>query len=250
MRRIINNIKHHINWFSYYTSKLKSYQSGFVFKYYSGKEVEVPQRMMHTYKECFFDETYFKGMPRNLIATPINTIVDIGANVGYFSLFMLNNFPKASVYSYEPIPMNFALLSKYAQLNKHFDWHAFNCAVTKPGVEAITLNYDKKDSFSTSASVFADTSNQDSIQVQAKSLATIIEDNNLSQIDFLKIDCEGAEYEILYNASEEVFSKTRLIAIETHTGKAPNETNKALADYLENKGYNIKAENDKVWAWK
>ena len=250
MRRIFNNIKHHKNWFSYYISKLKSDQSGFVFKYYSGKEVEVPQRMMHTYKECFFDETYFKGMPKNLLAAPISTIVDIGANVGYFSLFMLNSFSKASVYSFEPIPTNFALLSKYAQKNEHFDWQVFNCAVTKPGVEAIQLNYDKKDSFSTSASVFADSSNHDSIEVQAKSLAAIIENNNLTQIDFLKIDCEGAEYEILYNASTDVFNKIRLIAIETHNGKAPNETNSALADYLKQNGFSIRAENDKIWAWK
>lgn len=250
MRRILNNIKHHKNWFSYYTFKLSGNKSGFVFKYYSGNGVKVPQRMMHTYKECFFDETYFKGMPKELLTTPMVNIIDIGANVGYFSLFMLSRFPKASVYSFEPIPTNFALLSKYSKENKQFKWRVFNCAITKPGVEAITLNYDKEDSFSTSASVFTDSSNQDSIKVQAKSLASIIDENSLTQIDFLKIDCEGAEYEILYNASAEVFSKISLIAIETHNGSAPNENNAALANYLKDSGYKVKAENDKVWAWK
>ena len=42
--------------------------------------------------------------------------------------------------------------------------------------------------------------NIDSYQVECISLDKIIEDNNITEIELLKIDCEGAEYDILYNS--------------------------------------------------
>ena len=46
------------------------------------------------------------GRLRNL-----RTIVDIGANMGSFSVYAANSCPEADIYCYEPVPGNFEVLS-------------------------------------------------------------------------------------------------------------------------------------------
>lgn len=123
MRRIRNNIKNHSNWIQYYINKyFCSKAKDFTFKCRGGLEIKVPKRMMQTYKECFFDETYFKGLPKSITKRSIKTVIDIGANVGYFSFFMFSQFPKAKVLAFEPIPNNFKLLNTYKNDNPSLDF--------------------------------------------------------------------------------------------------------------------------------
>lgn len=82
------------------------------------------------------------------------------------------------------------------------------------------------------------------------SLEEIIKDNNLNNIDFLKLDCEGSEYDILYGTTNSVLDKISTISIETHQGKADNENTAALIKYLKKVGFEINFKNDIIWAWK
>ncbi|MBC8321625.1 MAG: FkbM family methyltransferase [Bacteroidetes bacterium] len=251
MRRILNNISNHSNWFSYYIFKYtSSKKKEFTFKCRSGLKIIVPQRLLQTYKECFFDETYFKGLPKSIVGKQIKTVVDIGANVGYFSLFMLANFPKAKVIAFEPMPVNFKLLSKYMQENSTLDFAVINKAVSSKGQGSITLNYDSTDSFTTDASIFDASSRADSIEVKTTCLQDIIYDNKLDNIDFLKLDCEGSEYAILYDAPTSILNKISIMSIETHSGKEENENAVSLINYLKNNAFKINFKNDIIWAWK
>ncbi len=73
MRRILNNFEHHSNWLGYYKYKYFDKGTGdFNFDCRSGIRISVPKRLLHTYKECFFDETYLKGLPKKL-AKPVVT---------------------------------------------------------------------------------------------------------------------------------------------------------------------------------
>lgn len=249
MRRIKNNYKNHSNWLSYYGHKYLNKVNDFSFHCRSGLKIKVPARLMHTYKECFFDETYLKRFPEDRVSKPINTVVDIGANVGYFSLSMLAMNSNTSVFAYEPIPVNFNQLNKYRSENPDFSFNVFNSAVTKSGVESISLNYDDSDTFTTSASIFDDNQQKNKLVVKATSLDKIFEDNRLKTIDLLKLDCEGSEYEILYNASEEIIDKISMMAIETHQGAGENENTQALADFIKKHNFEIRVDGDIIWAW-
>ncbi|MCX6297399.1 MAG: FkbM family methyltransferase, partial [Bacteroidetes bacterium] len=198
---------------------------------------------------CFFDQTYIKGLPNDVFKKAGLTVVDIGANVGFFSLFMFSKDKKAKIFSFEPMPMNFELLNKYKKENPGLNFTVVNKAVSKEKT-TITLNYDSKDSFSTAASIFDSNSQADKIQVETTTLEAILSDNNLSNIDFLKLDCEGSEYGILYGASQAVLNKISTISIETHLGKAENENLNSLSDYLKKNGFEINSKADIIWAWK
>ena len=153
----------------------------------------MPRRLLHTYKECFFDETYLKGFSTDQLQTNMATIIDIGANVGYFSLFSLSKYLNAKVFSYEPIPRNFQLLSKYREQNATLSWQAVNSAVAMPDQKSLVLHFDGSDEFTTAATMFSDQKQLDDIEVACTSLKEIIESNQLQEIDLLKVDCEGAE---------------------------------------------------------
>src|SRR5258706_3357407 len=57
----------------------------------------------------------------------INTILDVGANIGQYSVDALKNGFKGKVYSFEPIPSVYKTLAKTAE--KYSDWQVFNLGV-------------------------------------------------------------------------------------------------------------------------
>jgi FkbM family methyltransferase len=247
--RLINLIKTHSNWHQYYSYKYfgKS-RHGLTFKCRNGMQIAVPRRMVQTYKESFLDEVYYKGIPKNHLGTnPV--IIDVGANVGYFSLFSLVRYPKARVFSFEPMPVNYKLLQKYSSENTALNFTPVNMAVSgEKGY--ITLQYDASDSFTTCASVFDTAHGSDTLQVETTTLADIMATHQLDKIDLLKLDCEGSEYSILYNTTDDVWAKIGALTIETHLGKGADENRDHLVAHLKHKGYTTKFVDDIVWAYR
>lgn len=250
MRRVINHIKCHKNWLDYYNRKYFGSKSNeFIFVGRSGLKITVPSRLMQTYKECFFDETYFKGFPSGIKIENLKNVIDIGANVGYFSLSVFSKNPGANVFAFEPIKTNFELLKKYRTENPQLNFKAFNKAVSgKRG--KIVLNFDKSDSFTTAATVFDKKLQPDQVEVEAITLRGIVEENDISQVDFLKLDCEGSEYDVLYATPDSIWDKIMVVSVETHVGKKENENKEALVDFFKKKNFQIRVERSQIWAWK
>jgi hypothetical protein len=58
-------------------------------------------------------------------------------------------------------------------------------------------------------------------------------------VDLLKLDAEGAEYEILYTTPGALFTKVREIRLEYHQGTRDGENLASLTAWLESAGYDI-----------
>jgi FkbM family methyltransferase len=162
------------------------------------------------------------------------SIIDVGANIGAFAFYAAEMSPKSKIYCYEPETRNFALLSKNIRANNLSDRVTlFNCAVAgatesrKMAVGESPLN----------SLINADRAVNEQ-KVQCITLRKVLEDCELSSVDLLKLNCEGAEYEILASCSTADFLKFPNIRLEYHN--FDNVRNgAAVVKVLREAGYHI-----------
>jgi FkbM family methyltransferase len=248
--RYLNLVKNLSNWRLYLAVKFgMTADDPLRFVTRRGIHIEVPRRLVQTFKEIFMDECYMAGMGRIVPENP--TILDIGANAGYFSLFALSRFPGARVFAFEPLPANFRQLERQRLLNGKEEFKCLQKAVAgEAGV--LRLAYDAKDSFSTSATLFTTASGQlDEISVEAVTLHDIFVEFGIGQCDLLKMDCEGAEYGILYSSPPEDLARIGQIAMEVHSGPKDNENIDSLESFLRSNGFKTRRRPvGMLWAWR
>jgi FkbM family methyltransferase len=250
LHRVVNMVKNINNWPAYllYKSKKKK-GAGFTFELSNGFRVSVPNQIIPEFKESFFEEVYLKKLPSQLYSVPKPVIIDIGANVGFFSLLAWLKFPNARILAFEPIQRNFKLLQRNISGAPEAAIQAHHAAVSD-AVGEIVLRFNDQ-AITTSASLLHNHSGNVEESVTSTNLAAILEQHQLDKIDLLKLDCEGAEYGILYESPAELFDRVHCIAMETHPGHGPAENTQSMAEYLKKMGYSVTVKGkDLLWATK
>ncbi|MBK5210577.1 MAG: FkbM family methyltransferase [Flavobacteriaceae bacterium] len=255
LNRYQNLIKRVLNWKFYILKKVVGFNEDFEFNIRNFGKILVLKNMLGPFRENFLDDIYFKHIPKSVFNTNQNpVIIDIGANVGFFSLAAFSKYPKAKIYAFEPHPYCFKVLKNYKQEFKRFDWNIFNQAVSNKN-ENIFLNTNNLEGFTTVTSVFKKSKDIKVFAVKAVSFDTFLEENKIDYIDFIKLDCEGSEYEILYALPKEKFKIIKSLCIETHKGENENQNLNSLNKYLKNVGYKTEILDEGnysgyIWAWK
>jgi FkbM family methyltransferase len=177
-------------------------------------------------------------------------IVDIGANIGGFAVYAAQSCQDAQIYCYEPEQRNFDLLKRNIAINRlEGRVSAFNCAVASSrGQRRLAVGESPLNSFHT---LPEGASRQ---AVKCTTMRNILEDHGLEAIDVLKMNCEGAEYEILEGCSESDFERIASIRLEYHILDSPGRNGKSLSRLLEARGYKIERftqrlkESGFIWA--
>ncbi|MFH1774449.1 MAG: FkbM family methyltransferase [Methanobacteriota archaeon] len=173
-----------------------------------------------------------------------SVVIDIGAHIGVFSVFIASKNPNAKVYSYEPFSENFELLKENITLNRlEGRILPFKLAVaSERGKGKLFLNKENPGCHSINEK-YNEPSN--SIAVNCITLKDIFESNKIERCDFLKMDCEGVEYEILVSTPKEYLKKIRYMVVEVHQ----NVTNiQILKKFLEDNGFRIKLKRTHLYA--
>ncbi len=160
-------------------------------------------------------------------------IVDVGANIGAFTLYSVYGHNNVC-YAYEPEINNFLKLQENIKLNNLINKvKAFNLGVSHDNSDM------KLYKFESIAHSFTRTSDNFDI-VHCIDLKTILNDNNLKEVDFLKIDCEGAEFDILYNTGKDVFDKVKFLCVEYHNySKKENYNGISLIEFLKKQNFKL-----------
>jgi len=190
-------------------------------------------------------ETWKKKMynPRGFEINKGDIIVDIGGNIGAFSIYAAVKAKEGKVFAYEPSPENFKRLEKNIRLNRLTNVFPFMKAVDgKAGKNKLYLS---KWNFGGHSLFDLPVMNEpESVDVECVTLKGIFVQNNLPKIDFLKIDCEGGEYGILLSTPPEYLRKIGKISMEYH--KIPGHDISRLIELLEEVGFEVTTEENLI----
>lgn len=165
-------------------------------------------------------------------AAPGKIVVDVGASLGSFSLAAAQQ-GAAKVLAYEAAPESFKILSENIGLNRlQNKIRPLRLGVAgRSGKRAFFLA-----AFSPLSSFFGKGAKTD---VDCVTLADIFKEHRLKKLDLLKLDCEGAEYEILYRTPAEILAKIKEIRLEYHLLPEKNANPDALTDFLLHRGFSL-----------
>ena len=130
------------------------------------------------------------------------TIVDIGANVGFFANFARHVFPAATIHAYEPSPATAA----YARSN-------IAHPLTTLFVEGVAAKAGRAEMAELGSSNLARTVAGEAGEIILTGFATVIERIG-GRIDLLKVDCEGAEWDFMRDPA--LFAHVGTIRMEYH----------------------------------
>jgi FkbM family methyltransferase len=173
------------------------------------------------YREIFVRQSY--RLPE---LGPEPLIFDCGANLGMATLFFKFLYPRGRITCFEPDPATFALLQKNILNNQLDQVECFNVALWDED-RAIDFFSNSSDPGSLLMSTNAARMSTPPIPVPGRRLSTYID----GEVDFLKLDVEGAEQRVLQELAES--GKLRLVremAIEYHH-RIPGERS-ALSRFL------------------
>ena len=173
-----------------------------------------------------------------------SVIVDLGANIGVFTIYATVTAADTTVYAYEPLAGFYELMQENVRLNsRDAAVHCFNYAVAGDSTTR-TLYVQGTDFFFPTLIGNDSKDGQESIEVKCTTLAEIIESNRLDRVDMLKMDCEGAEYEILYPAPPQLLERVKEIRMEYHNLDKDRRNLDSLREFLVGNGYTV----TRVWA--
>lgn len=197
---------------------------------YGGGETDVlGSRMFLDTSECcdtglWFQPHVYDNKERKYVLAHASEglMLDVGANIGVWSLFLARHFPESKIVSIEANPATFDILTDHIELNGYTNIELHQCGVGyRPGVLPLHLNKTGNrggDSFVHSEK------RSDAIDVPIKRLSDIISADG-PEIEFMKIDIEGMELDVLRDMIENLDRRVwpRLICIETLHSSEPIE---------------------------
>jgi FkbM family methyltransferase len=148
-------------------------------------------------------------------------ILDIGGNIGITAVYLAWRFPKATVYTFEPVPTNFVVLQKNVSTLRNVKAFPFGLG-TQSGEFDI---YASEDSLNLGGFSLYERANDGinagvdlsrASRVEIRRTADVLAEQGVERIDVIKVDTEGAEYDALTSIEESMLSRVQWIMGELH----------------------------------
>lgn len=158
--------------------------------------------------------------------------LDIGANIGEFSIAIAQNFVNSHIYAFEPDPVAFECL-KYNISNSNLSNHVsiYNLALSdKSGYYPFFISTKNADSSFIKPKSFTEI-----IKVQSSRGDEFMIANKIESVALLKMDAEGFEPEIISSFDEQITS-IKFFAIDVGPERNGEETGMEIAKFLESRG--------------
>ena len=169
------------------------------------------------------------------LASSKKTLWDIGAYFGLFSLAFALGREGRRAFAFEPNPISRAKFKECLKLNPTARIEVFDSPV---GLRGEVVEFSSGTFFTAAAGLSLRPDEKDLTQIETVSVDQLIE-KNFEPPDFIKIDVEGLELDVLQGARKLLLEKKPLLSMELHPGLLHQRGTSALAiaQYLEDLGY-------------
>ena len=182
-------------------------------------------------REVFYDRAYADYFPFYEEAA----VLDVGAHKGFFALFAAQHLaPSARIVALEPAAETYRVLQANLHANDVQNVTAVNVGLAAEGGTA-TLRGDR----SWNASLSEPASAEPGQTVRVQTLRDVLDAHALDRVDFLKLDCEGAEYPVLFGADVPTLERVRTLSMEFHDTGEARWTGLSLTRLLRRHGFRI-----------
>jgi FkbM family methyltransferase len=194
---------------------------------------ELFSEIQFVYNEIFTNRSYLSN---GIVLPPSPVVVDAGANVGLFSLFVKRERPDARVFAFEPLPPTFDCLRRNLALHGADDVVVRQVALggkseedvqftfypklpanstrypeNKVRTHEISTSYLSDEMVETSQRLFA----KQDFNVKVERLSTLLaEHSDIDRIDLLKVDVEGAELDVLEGIDAQDLARVQQLVVE------------------------------------
>lgn len=162
----------------------------------------------------------------DLTFLPGDVILDIGAHVGVMSIYLSKMWPETRIIAVEPHPANYANLQRNIEANDCRNVTTFHGALA---AEHGTLTLHGDHAQNTGGMGVCNIGGE-AITVNSTTLADLVASFDIDRIALLKLDCEGAEYQVIESSSALLGTVDRLIG-EFHQGQSTPDA-QVLLEYV------------------
>lgn len=180
------------------------------------------------FNESFKNDIFFSGVPE-YHPDDHHIIVDVGAYIGTFSILASSKVKLGKVYAIEASKETFKLLRSNISLNEISNIEAFHLALGE-SVGTCSLYHDTEGKWGHST---VKNYHSQSEAVECSTLEAFLNRNGILKCDFMKLNCEGAEYPILLSSSVDVLKRFNVILVLYHNDLWINNSESDLVRHLE-----------------
>jgi len=177
--------------------------------------------MNYEFQNIFYDDCY--GLRK--VEGEAKSVLDVGGNLGFFSLAARDRFPGARIHSYEPNPL--------------LQPHLLNNTRTldiKVHPEAVGGREGWIDMTTNGSSLLGRTVASETGKIKMTAIATALERIGGS-VDLMKLDCEGAEWELFEHG--DIWKKIRRLTMEYHLWARPGLDVPEMVSLIRGVGFRI-----------
>jgi FkbM family methyltransferase len=166
---------------------------------------------------------------------------DIGSNIGVYSCFIGQELPN-NVVAFEPSPVAYEKLKENSEVNDNLFDH-FQIAVSSSD-DVVDFAVDVGDTYSrmSTLNISSNKSQYELHEIEQRRLDSFVVEKNLPRPTIVKIDVEGAEYDVL-SGMEDIWNSVRIIYCEIHHSDLEGFGTSAdeILDLIESKGFEIES---------
>ncbi len=165
--------------------------------------------------------------------TNVDLILDCGANVGYSSAYFLSRFPAATIIAIEPDPANFA------QLEKNLAPYGDRTKIIYAGLWSHPANLKIQYATEEWGTQVRECHPNETPDLQATDIATILRLSGKDRISILKVDIEGAEAIVFSQNYESWLPKVDNLVIELHDNSNFGQASEIFFNAIADQPFNL-----------